>query len=374
MTKVTELTKNDETPGARDVLYLVDRSNTNNGGNPLGFQSPAEIWKIAEAVASMLGLHGEFGRVVQEPATYERIRKTTIENRPPRYTPEYAGYIHNDPTTDDIYMGVHDPTNGQQRWIRLLTDIWKPTQLSTLTGWFEAGDLSTITQGSPRGANNRVDQWRAKNDATLFFEADAGEDPVLVATDDPVNISFTGSGDDLNVSTTLRPVILDAHYIGIVVRVDSTSGAMDLFEAENAANNADVFGVRFNVTNGGDIQYSVGSGTATTAADAFTASQFHFLMVTYDGSSDIEIFLDGVSVATATDATQIADVGGFRFGRDADFDGAWFGGDVQDQVWGSGAITTAQRQQLEGYHMHRAGIAANLPSNHPYLNAPPTII
>lgn len=51
--------------------------------------------------------------------------------------------------------------------------------------------------------------------------------------------------------------------------------------------------------------------------------------------------------------------------------GTQFGGDIGEILIYSSALTTFQRQQVEGYYAHRWGITSSLPTNHLYKNSPP---
>ncbi|MCU0273185.1 MAG: fibronectin type III domain-containing protein, partial [Acidimicrobiales bacterium] len=50
-----------------------------------------------------------------------------------------------------------------------------------------------------------------------------------------------------------------------------------------------------------------------------------------------------------------------------------FQGDVQELVFTSSALSTADRQRLEGFLAHKWGTTALLPANHPYKSAPPRV-
>jgi hypothetical protein len=48
-------------------------------------------------------------------------------------------------------------------------------------------------------------------------------------------------------------------------------------------------------------------------------------------------------------------------------------GNIAEVVVVATAVDTATRQRIEGYLAHKWGLEANLPVDHPYKDAPPTI-
>ena len=51
----------------------------------------------------------------------------------------------------------------------------------------------------------------------------------------------------------------------------------------------------------------------------------------------------------------------------------YFTGEIAEIIVYAGALTTAERQKIEGYIAHRYGVQSNLPSTHPYRNFAPTV-
>ena len=51
----------------------------------------------------------------------------------------------------------------------------------------------------------------------------------------------------------------------------------------------------------------------------------------------------------------------------------YFTGEIAEIIVYAGALTTAERQKIEGYIAHRYGVQSNLPATHPYRNFAPTV-
>ena len=53
--------------------------------------------------------------------------------------------------------------------------------------------------------------------------------------------------------------------------------------------------------------------------------------------------------------------------------GSVFSGEMAELILIKGAVSTGERQKIEGYLAHRYGVQSNLPVSHPYRNNPPTV-
>ncbi len=107
------------------------------------------------------------------------------------------------------------------------------------------------------------------------------------------------------------------------------------------------------VNNGGGTMYLDGDSTALGSTRASVRSAF---------TSEHIFSIDSLPAYTGP---------GFSVG-DNTANNLWdFIGTVKDIIMISGDLSAADREMLEGYLAHKHGLAANLPSAHPYLSVAP---
>ena len=91
--------------------------------------------------------------------------------------------------------------------------------------------------------------------------------------------------------------------------------------------------------------------------------------------STATLFRNGISTETDSSFTEFAttSAGGINIGAryQPTLQGPYLNGVVYGVVYVESALSTDDRQRLEGYFAHQLGITANLASDHPYKTSPP---
>ena len=245
---------------------------------------------------------------------------------------------------------------------------WDPSQLSSLVAWYDADAITGLNDGDP------ISTW---SDAHGVFDVSAtsGERPIFktsIQNSRPV-VRFDGSDDRLKRSGS--PITgTTARTFGIVAKADVVTYTSIIGigkEAWSGSGNGQVF----NITP--EVAARVnGSKTFTTG---FGTSAFRLLVMSCPSSAittDISAWLDGAALTqSTTSGTSINTLSSgeeFLIGELGSFSStANFDGDIAEIVVCDAEATTNDRQRLEGYLAHKWGLAANLPSSHPYKsNAP----
>ena len=226
-----------------------------------------------------------------------------------------------------------------------------PTQITGLQLWLDAADPSTVTLS---GAT--VTQWRDKSGNSRNANQNTG------ATFATNSLVFTGT-QSYNVANTSN-LLLNVYFVIFVVERTSSTG---YFTGDTVAGR-----------NGGSLH--VGYRNTTQVTFAFWSSDVEVTGLSGTGITRMWSFvlpatgnrfvnLNGSLAATFTNNTQLNAFTTLQIG--CAFSSAFYNGSLFEYILYTGAITTLQIQQVEGYLAWKWGLQGNLPANHPYKNAPP---
>lgn len=268
---------------------------------------------------------------------------------------------------------------------------WTPTALSPAL-WLDANDASTITLNG-----TTVSQWRDKSGNARHASQDTAANQPTYST--------TG----LNGRPTLRfnnPT--EGRYLLSSANFPSmTSGvsAIVVAQIDTVANYNGYVGVGEMVANTSNFEFyrqvnddigSPNSGNLVVIANrgSSTSSKFrnnlntspvagapHIVTTVISASNNALMSINGEeNLATGGEVpggtfipqgTGIIRVGiGFL---DANTTLSVMRGRISEIVMSASPWSTTNRQRLEGYLAWKWGLVANLPSNHPYKNSPPTV-
>jgi hypothetical protein len=246
----------------------------------------------------------------------------------------------------------------------ILQNSFLPTQISGCQLWLDAADSSTMTGTSP------ITAWRDKsgngNNGT------ASGSPVLLANS--INTSYPSvyfdgassfAGTTINSGTTLTAFCIlqttDANLNtnGRLLSL-SSPGRNDYDNVQSCIaydqfNNAQI---NTNRGNRGTVQvvYNVPVGTSALVATIF------------DGNTSNTFYGNGSLQFTSTDPSwnQNFSITTYCIGNAINPNTALYKGRIGEIILYTTALTTTQRQQVEGYLAQKWGLQASLPSNHPY--------
>jgi hypothetical protein len=246
---------------------------------------------------------------------------------------------------------------------------WTPAEITTAL-WLDGDDSTTITLES-----SAVSEWRDKSGNTRHVsQGTAGARPAMSTFGGLDAVSFDGGDQLVNGSTGITSGTYSGELtiVYVATRADSTGGTI---LSDRTTGNAAVFqwwqagGERYIFTDGVNAgsNHLVGSGVfALLDSDGAVVAHQHV-----SGARD-NLWVNGTSqtVDTGT-ATDITGSAGFKIGIRETGAALWNG--LICEIVAVTALTTTNRQLLEGYLAWKWGLEADLPGGHPYLAAAPTV-
>ena len=255
--------------------------------------------------------------------------------------------------------------------------LWTPADIATDL-WLDAADASTITLDS--GA---VSQWADKsgNSRHATQGTSSARPTVAPAALNGLNVlTFDGINDFLSLGTALgRPqkyTILSVHRI---TKSLSASQAIIASGASTGASASACATIASEAGGQGDCFWNYGNGTAYRwgyATGAITINTFmQHCLRHVNGVQNESVYKNGSLITNNYLAGTATAVGGaaqpWSVGRFGDYTGWYLGGNIAEIVVLLSAASTADRQKIEGYLAHKWGLAAGLPSGHPYKSTAP---
>jgi hypothetical protein len=253
-----------------------------------------------------------------------------------------------------------------------LASGFNPRQVAGLAIWLDALDEATYTESS-----GQITEWRSKAGTIKFEQTTANNRPTLFesssdvqgATQAVINnrqaFYFDGTNDQLVGSATNG----DRQWTAFAAcRTDNTAATQGVFSRDpsNVVGPVSNRGPQFLRHSSAGVMQSLAftdsTGPAATAGTLTSGVAAVINAVQTD--STLQAFLNGVG-GTAVSATQNSSVTTPRVGGVLPAAEFWKG-TVGEILLYSRALTTAERQKVEGYLAWKWGMQAQLPSNHPY--------
>lgn len=347
------------TGGARNLGVSTVSASSNlavavNGGtfttytlaNPLG----------SNARTSTLGVEGTtptYSGHIHEVITYNRVLSTSERQQVEGYLATKWGTSSLLPTTQPYYLSRVLPS----------TPLFTPTALSGTVLWLDAADLTTMFQNTAgttavTSFGQTVNNWKDKSGSGLnavatgtgaTYQLNAGY-PSLTFNGNPMNTATIPSAylDSTGVTffavstktgTNTTHVVLGTHVPEKVIRYDP-------------------FTCIYSINNG-----TVRGGNNNTDG----------IRCFIDTASSFNAFVNGTNVITSSTAVTYQpqttsttyQIGNLAAGQ------SLFQGYINEILVFNNALTTSQRQQVEGYLAWKWGLQNNLPTTHPYYKFRP---
>jgi len=273
------------------------------------------------------------------------------------------------------------------------SEPWTPSALSDLTIWLDASDDSTLRAGITVGSTASTDggavgMWVNKVDSTKGIwghshwwsatrQTSAVNGKTVVRLADQSN--FTTYGSNTREYPLSSPV--SALTIAIVKKLPSTLvGSTEFSINHSGGPDAGYIGI---TTWSSKIHWHLGlptSGTlnASPKSGTVTGGTTYLMIGRYEGSVSSALYMDGsLAESVSNPAASIAIATGS--GIDQAMIGTAYGGhkgavgDNCEILVCESALSTTDRQRLEGYLAHKWGLTGSLPSDHPHKSSAPTV-
>lgn len=241
---------------------------------------------------------------------------------------------------------------------------WTPAALgSALALWLDADDASTITLNG-----STVSQWNDKSgNGRNASQATAANQPTrtLAGLGGRTVLTFDGVDDRLVTASTTLGITNSASLIVLAQLSSRTPPEQGIVGSDEETNR---FG--FFISGSNAMRWNPMS-TNQIEAPSVTGTQ---ILVGTAQSGATELFRNGTSiVAGAGSAGSMVStpfsIGNMRPGTTLPH----FSGPIAEVLVLSSSLSTTNRQLLEGYLAWKWGLEANLPSDHPFKNTPPTV-
>lgn len=245
------------------------------------------------------------------------------------------------------------------------SQLFSPTQISGCQLWFDATDING--NGTSVANDSSVLNWKDKSGNNRHASSSVGTPVMSNSTLSKSGVFFNGTSY-LTGSYSYTGNTLSWFVLG-TIQSDSDSYGRLLSFGDSAQYDFD-----------STLRLNAGSREATTnelimyrtqyvARDMFFTYSTPFILSSILDGTNNTPFLNGTA---GTGASSSGNFGFNTFGLSASF-----GLNVQrnkgflfEVIVFSSVLTSSQRQQIEGYLAWKWGLQANLPSTHPYKQAP----
>ena len=227
-----------------------------------------------------------------------------------------------------------------------------PAALASLELWLDASDDTSITHTS-----NAVSQWSDKSgNSKHATQSTADNKPTRTssALNGKSVITFDGTNDYLTASTLN---ISQPYSIFAVAKTIGGSGRDFVFDGVTDNNKRSLIALKGN--NSGKVESWAGSWGNSNIS---TPSNYFTLSSVFNSSSGL-IGIDGTVVSSLNTSTRNLS-GGIRIGANYLANADYLGGDIAEFLIVDAAVSTSDRQAIEGYLAHKWGLSGSLPSNH----------
>lgn len=251
--------------------------------------------------------------------------------------------------------------------------LWTPAQITTAL-WLDAADASTITE-----SGGAVSQWDDKSGFNRHVAQSVGASkPTYQATGLNMKgtIDFDGTNDVL-LNTSVGANGLS--NVSIIAVFKQVLGGANEDHQINIGQTGTAGRVRgfYRQPNGVNLQFGGWASVATSTFSLDIGGSHHifgFANTALSGTGNLELMKDGQVQTLTTSNPLNTTLDGFSVGSlQGSNVGTYYSAiSVAEIVVLYSAITTQNRQKIEGYLAHKWGLTANLPAAHPYKSAAPT--
>jgi hypothetical protein len=243
------------------------------------------------------------------------------------------------------------------------SDMWNPTRITGCTLWLDPSLQSTLTI-----SGSTITQWRDRV-ANIVFTPGGSPTYTLGAQNKLNVVTFNGSSQYFSSSFTINSA---THTLIAVHKPNAGSSSRRIFAFQNSGLPYIVFPY---TTSKGYITSYDGSSIDyinSPLSDNSVSTNYNLIMATIQSGQQV-IYLNGTSQASTfqalTSSTTPALYLGVYYNAGSPLE--LYGGDIGEVIIYNSFLTTAQRQNVEGYLAWKWGLVSSLPANHPFKQWPP---
>lgn len=243
---------------------------------------------------------------------------------------------------------------------------WLPTDIATLEGWWKADSIYGLEDGA------KVSTWLdSSGNANHATQSTSARQPIF--TKNQINglpvVSFTqASSQYLEYSFT---PLLNSDFTIVMVDYRPTGSINTSYAIgnNNVAGNASST-LQFGYSTSSVLRFRFGSPATTLDGTAGTANQYNITIGRLDQAVGRSEFVNGSSAGSNATTTAITagDIGYLGRGDT----GGYLQGNLAEVMIFNSALSTGDREKIEGYLADKYGVRANLPGGHTYKSSLPT--
>jgi len=234
---------------------------------------------------------------------------------------------------------------------------WSPSGVTNVVAWYDAADSSKVI----RDGNNKVSQWQDKSGKNRHAaRVNVADQPAYQASDSRMNGRPSIGAGSIDGSIGLdTPAMAAKNVYAVVCYSDGTtatfpaSGYPTLFSGPGSYGEFRVMGNQ----NTDDFIGTYHFNNAGTFKNGSTVSSLNNVL-----PMPASLFLFKATAAR----TQVYSLGYNKVTAGRTWNGAY-----SEIIFTNGTEALETQQKIEGYLAHKWGLYANLPTDHPYRDAPP---
>lgn len=249
-----------------------------------------------------------------------------------------------------------------------LIQPFQPNIISNLSMWMDASDESSFTFA----LSNVIYFWQNKNGNTNQFGQNTNANrPIRIPYGSSYAVQFNG------LTTSLAGNSMSS-YFSSTARTIFIVGANDSIGTDNATaglnvaligaqNSGSRFGMYFRSGSGGRYGVYNFDTTSDAVTLAYTQGQVEIFQYEFGGGTLGARLTGGTAATVATGPTGTMTTAVSLGLQNSSY---VLNGRIMEVLIYSTALSTTERQQVEGYLAWKWGLTSKLPSNHPYKNSP----
>jgi hypothetical protein len=236
---------------------------------------------------------------------------------------------------------------------------FNPSSIAGCQLWLDAADTSSILLSGSSNVSLWIDKSGNERHATVYN----GTPTYSLAS----GVTFNGSSS-LQVSYTASPTV---ETLFVIIKFNSVSSQSDIFAGTSTGQREFLMyspyspGTLYLGQYGSAPSGSINGGTVTTGTT-------YMLEYVFNGTGNsISFFQSGNTIISGTPQFTYGS-GGTTSLIGSYGGGGFLQGQIYDIIVFNNALSTIQRQKVEGYLASKWGLQTSLPFNHPYKSIAPT--
>jgi hypothetical protein len=270
--------------------------------------------------------------------------------------------------------------------------LFLPSQITGCMLWLDGADPNNT--GTPPANGSSISTWTDKSGNSRNFSGGVSPSYVRNGLNNKGIVRFSSGNYLVSGAVPLFSSSSSGGSFFFIFQTTNNEGQKFLLTYQNQVSGTycqteSEIGIDTgNTTGSGNFGIHRGCSYASIApANTIANSTFYMmgllLLTTGNSPDNVNIYQNGNSLTVSNDNIGYYSAGSYPSANNsrslvlgarslvgASGPDGFITGDIAEVIWFSGPLSTTQRQQIEGYLAWKWGLQANLPSTHPYKQAP----